>query len=256
MPLFSCPANDPKVKEIELTDPCFISDLHLNAESPADQAPFIRFLQDTASHYGELVILGDFFDYWVGDDAAFTAQSVLKALKSFSREHPIYFMHGNRDFMVGARLMQAMGATLLDDPAVARLRSDRLLLSHGDLWCVKDIEYQKLRRKVRSVWWQWLMLRFPLKKRLEIAHNARMKSRASKGQKKADTMDVDNVTVAEAARRCKANIVIHGHTHRPGCIALPKGLTRYVLGDWRHNAERFEGSALVFKQGNPTVLHF
>lgn len=257
MPLFSCPTNSPKVNEITLTDPCFISDLHLNSEDAGEVAAFENFLFTFAKKRKELVILGDFFDYWVGDDALFTAQSILSPLVNFSQTHSIYFMHGNRDFMVSSDFAHATGATLLADPTVAHYQDLTLLLSHGDLWCTKDVEYQKLRRKVRSVWWQWLMLRFPLKKRLNIAHNARMKSKTKKNRKKAEEMDVDAQTVIEAAQNVSADMVIHGHTHRPGQVPLTASLSRYVLGDWRHEApDHFCGSCLVFEQKTPVYLHF
>ena len=257
MPLFACPTNSPKVHEITLTDPCFISDLHLNSEDHGEVEAFKTFLDTVAEKRKELVILGDFFDYWVGDDALFTAKAVIEPLKQFSQTHSIYFMHGNRDFMVSDRLMHAMGATLLADPTIARYQNQTLLLSHGDLWCTKDVDYQKLRRKVRSVWWQWLMLRFPLKKRLSIAHNARMKSRTQKNNKKAEEMDVEAAAVIEAARLTSADMIIHGHTHRPGQISLTPTLSRYVLGDWRHQADgHFGGSCLVFEEKTPVYLSF
>ena len=97
------------------------------------------------------MILGDFFDYWVGDNASYTMAHVSEALRAYASTHTLYIMHGNRDFMMGSLYAREIGATLLKDPAVAVLRGRRILLSHGDLWCTFDADYQKVRKRVRSV---------------------------------------------------------------------------------------------------------
>lgn len=174
-----------------LNDPVFISDLHLSHSEPDTINAFLRFLEHEAAEHAELLILGDFFDYWIGDDASYTMAAVADALRAYSASHGLYIMHGNRDFMMGERFAREIGATLLRDPAVGVLRGERILLSHGDLWCTFDADYQKVRRRVRSVWWQWIMLRLPLKKRLQVAEDARARSRTRKSVKAAYITDVD-----------------------------------------------------------------
>ena len=257
MSLFSCPTNETQTDRIELSDPCFISDLHLNAESQAQAEFFIRFLHEVGEKHSELVILGDFFDYWVGDDAWESACGILEPLQKWGQRHKLYIMHGNRDFMMGKNLASRLGAILLRDPCVARINAQNVLLSHGDLWCVNDHDYQKVRQKVRSFWWQWLVLRLPLTKRLQIAHDARARSKMSKVKKEALQMDVDAQTVANDARRQRCDLVIHGHTHQPGTYAVAKDLNRIVLPDWKFEAANcFCGGFLSFQQDQPILQKF
>lgn len=236
MSLFSCPCIEAKTNSITLTLPCFISDLHLNTEVTGQAAFFRRFLDEVAVHYEELLILGDFFDYWVGDDAWESASAILEPLRAFGKEKKLFLMHGNRDFMMGASLARRLNATLLTDPTVAQMGNQKVLLSHGDLWCINDEDYQKVRLKVRSFWWQWMVLRLPLKKRLSIAHNARARSKESKIKKEALAMDVDSKAVLDDALRLGCDAVIHGHTHRPGTYRLNDTINRYVLADWDFRA--------------------
>ena len=173
---FTVPALEGTAGPVTLNDPVFISDLHLSHSEPDTMNAFLRFLEREAAEHAELLILGDFFDYWIGDDASYTMAAVADALRAYSASHGLYIMHGNRDFMMGERFAREIGATLLRDPAVGVLRGERILLSHGDLWCTFDADYQKVRRRVRSVWWQWIMLRLPLKKRLQVAEDARARA--------------------------------------------------------------------------------
>mgnify|MGYP002532761105 FL=1 len=257
MSLFSCPTNETQTDRIELSDPCFISDLHLNAESQAQAEFFIRFLHEVGEKHSELVILGDFFDYWVGDDAWESASRILEPLQKWGQSHKLFIMHGNRDFMMGKKLASRLGATLLRDPCVARINTQNVLLSHGDLWCINDHDYQKVRQKVRSFWWQWLVLRLPLSKRLKIAHDARTRSKESKVKKEALLMDVDAPTVADAALQKQCSFVIHGHTHQPGEYALSEELRRFVLPDWRFCAANcFKGGYLTFINATPVLQTF
>ena len=252
MSLFSCPTIEAQTDRITLSDPCFISDLHLNTESKIQSDFFVKFLNEVAQQHSELIILGDFFDYWVGDDAWDSAASVLEPLKKWAEHKKLYIMHGNRDFMMGRHLMERLGATLLKDPTVAVIGSRHVLLSHGDLWCTDDQDYQKVRRKVRSFWWQWMVLRLSLKKRLQIAHDARARSKVSKVKKDASKMDVNGEAVIRDAHGRLCDLVIHGHTHRPGCYDLEDGLYRYVLPDWKlEAANTLSGGYLIFKNDKP-----
>ena len=257
MSLFSCPTIETQTDRITLSDPCLISDLHLNTEVSAHAAFFSRFLNEVADKHKELVILGDFFDYWVGDDAWDSAASILEPLKQFALSHALFIMHGNRDFMMGKRLAKRLGATLLSDPTTAQIGNKKVLLSHGDIWCINDHDYQKVRRKVRSFWWQWMVLRLPLSKRLDIAHNARARSKVSKVKKDALLMDVDNSTVKNECLRLGCDLVIHGHTHRPGSYLIDEKLSRFVLPDWDFRASNaYRGGYLTFSDTKPELLTF
>ena len=203
---FTVPALEGTAGPVTLNDPVFISDLHLSHSEPDTINAFLRFLEHEAAEHAELLILGDFFDYWIGDDASYTMAAVADALRAYSASHGLYIMHGNRDFMMGERFAREIGATLLRDPAVGVLRGERILLSHGDLWCTFDADYQKVRRRVRSVWWQWIMLRLPLKKRLQVAEDARARSRTRKSVKAAYITDVDERALDEAARNLEAAV--------------------------------------------------
>ena len=142
MSFFSTPSKEVTRNSIVLRDPVFISDLHLNGDEPDTINGFLRFLNDVASQHQELVILGELFDYWVGDDDIESAGIVVEALKKFSETHKLYIMHGNRDFMLGNRFGEACGAKMLADPCVTSNQGVRILLSHGDIWCTDDEVYQ------------------------------------------------------------------------------------------------------------------
>ena len=254
MSFFSTPSQEVTRNSIVLRDPVFISDLHLNGDEPDTINGFLRFLNDVASQHQELVILGDLFDYWVGDDDVESAGIVVEALKKFSETHKLYIMHGNRDFMMGNRFGEAYGAKMLADPCVTSNQGERILLSHGDLWCTDDEVYQKVRRKVRGFWWQWTMLRLPLSKRLEVAQNARAKSKATKQATSAKTMDVVNGEVIKAALQHRAQNVIHGHTHQPGMVQLDAHTARYVLPDWHFEGEKAVRGGYIVLEDNQPVL--
>lgn len=253
MSLFSCPAREAVTDRIVLDNPCLISDLHLSADESFHAECFERFLNTKAKDYRELVILGDFFDYWVGDDAIGTVQHIVDALKTYAKTHKVYVMHGNRDFMLGNRFAQACNATLLVDPCQAIVGNETVLLSHGDLWCTHDPDYQAVRHRVRSFWWQWLVLRLPLAKRLSIARNAREKSRQQKTQKEAYKMDVAQEALDRAFVASKALTVIHGHTHKPGTYPHPNGV-RIVLPDWRFNGNSLLAAGYLAKENGTWIL--
>ncbi|MBO7172755.1 MAG: UDP-2,3-diacylglucosamine diphosphatase [Burkholderiaceae bacterium] len=254
MKFFSTPCQEVTVDSIVLRDPVFISDLHLNGDDSDTIDGFLHFLDDVASQHQELVILGDLFDYWVGDDAIETVSVVIEALKKYSEKHSLYIMHGNRDFMMGEDFGKACGATMLADPCVTSNQGVRILLSHGDIWCTDDEVYQKVRRKVRGFWWQWTMLRLPLRKRLDVAENARAKSKATKQDTEASKMDVVNAEVVKTALQKHAHAVIHGHTHQPSIVQLDGPLNRYVLSDWLFKDGRaVRGNYIVISDNKPVL---
>ncbi|MGY0561636.1 UDP-2,3-diacylglucosamine diphosphatase [Luteimonas sp. A277] len=227
----------------------FIADLHLDPERPDITRLFGDFLDAEARQADALYILGDLFESWVGDDdpseaGAFVAAK-LRALADSGL--PVFFMHGNRDFMLGRDYAARAGMRLLPDPSVIELYGKPVLLMHGDLLCTDDVEYQKVRAQVRNPDWRAHMLSQPLQARLAFAQQARASSQARQGEmKQAGTMesitDASPVAVEETMRRYGIDTLIHGHTHRPAIHDLAIGdraCRRIVLGDWYE-----QGSAL------------
>ncbi|MBH2019821.1 MAG: UDP-2,3-diacylglucosamine diphosphatase [Burkholderiales bacterium] len=217
----------------------FISDLHLNADAPATFSAFQRYLQDTPAD--AVFILGDLFEVWVGDDAVSTGFSAhpgnsfenlcASTLDAAGRRLALFFMHGNRDFLVGQALMDTCHATLLDDPAVLTFAGRRWLLSHGDALCLDDTDYLRFRRQVRGQDWQQAFLAKPLAERQALAREMRRQSEARK-QSGADYADVDAGAARQWLQAANAATLIHGHTHKPARHDLGKGLSRVVLSDW------------------------
>ncbi len=216
----------------------FISDLHLTEERPAANERFIAFLEESARTADALYILGDFFEYWIGDDDLGEPFNAVIAglLRDLSqRGVRLSLMHGNRDFLIGERFCAATGAKLLDDPTVAEIGDVKTLLMHGDTLCTDDLEYQAWRRKARDPAFQAEFLAKPLAERRRLAFGMREKSRQVMEGKAAEIMDVNGEAVREALRRHGVRRLIHGHTHRPGrhAVALDDGRgERWVLPDW------------------------
>ncbi len=217
----------------------FISDLHLCDSRPHINQAFITFLADTASHAQALYILGDLFEYWAGDDsmASGTQMATIRALKKLSRQNVvIYFMHGNRDFLLGDAFAKATGATLLADPSLVTLYGKPVLLSHGDALCTDDVAYQEFRREVRNRAWQQQFLSQPIAKRITYIEQLRAKSEQAKSTKAMQIMDVNAMAVEQLlSTHAYPPLFIHGHTHRPNKHTLTlQGHTceRWVLGDW------------------------
>ncbi len=220
----------------------FISDLHLQASEPATFAAWHDYM--LRSRADAIFILGDLFEAWVGDDAATEPGSFEHAcanvLKQAAEMRPVFFMQGNRDFLVGQDLMRQCGATLLADPAVLDFGGTRWLLSHGDQLCLADTDYLKFRAVVRSAEWQSDFLAKPLPERRAIARDLRQQSEALKRSARAyaDVVaDVDAAAAATWLRDARASHLIHGHTHKPGDHSLDSGLQRIVLSDWDVSAQ-------------------
>lgn len=217
----------------------FISDLHLCASRPAITAAFIRFLQNTAKQAENLFILGDLFEYWAGDDDLGSPehQAIIQALKAISDAGTqLYFIHGNRDFLIAQAFAKATDATLLKDPSKLKLYENTVLLSHGDALCTDDINYQAFRTQVRSPAWQNTFLAQALSERKAQIEALRLRSEQEKSYKTADIMDVNQEAVAALVREYQyPALLIHGHTHRPAVHTLSidgKTCQRIVLGDW------------------------
>jgi UDP-2,3-diacylglucosamine hydrolase len=189
-------------------------------------------MADTAAD--AVFLLGDLFEAWVGDDVLDTGgfeAGCAEVLRATAQRVPLFFMAGNRDFLVGQRLVQATGMTLLDDPTVFSFGDRRWLLSHGDALCVGDIEYQVFRAQVRSERWQQGFLAQPLSLRQAVARGLRTESDALKTTDRVYS-DVDGATALRWLQAADAQALVHGHTHKPGEHALDARRWRIVLSDW------------------------
>ena len=215
----------------------FISDLHLQASEPATFNGWRQYMQSTPAD--AVFILGDLFEVWVGDDAlqsgSFESQCA-DVIRQTAARVPVFFMHGNRDFLVGSALMGLCHARLLDDPTVLVFEGKRWLLSHGDALCIDDLPYMQFRAQVRSPGWQQAFLTQPLAERQAIARGLRQQSEARK-QSGANYADVDSQAARQLLHDANALTLIHGHTHKPAEHDLGGGMARVVLRDWDANAQ-------------------
>lgn len=215
----------------------FISDLHLHESRPQVTRAFFHFLYTQAIHAEALYILGDFFDAWIGDDDdSELVQDVANGLHKLSESGvAIYFMHGNRDFLLGNTYANKAGMTLIPDGKVIDLYGTPSLLMHGDSLCTDDVEYQQFRAMVRSPQWQQQILAQPLAARRALAAQLREKSQSMNSLKADDIMDVSPTAVVAQMAAAGVTRLIHGHTHRPArhpLIINGKPAERIVLGDW------------------------
>ena len=229
-----------------------ISDLHLQAGEPATFDAWQGYLQTTPAD--ALFILGDLFEVWIGDDAAtqpgFEAQCAV-ALSQIAARMPVYFMHGNRDFLVGPAFAAQCGLTLLEDPTVLVLHGARWLLSHGDLLCLDDVEYLRFREQVRTPEWQATFLAKPLQERRAIARTMRAQSEDRKRRPDMVWADVDGAAAREWLQTASAQTMVHGHTHRPADHDLGSGLQRRVLSDWDVEAQPPRAQVLCLTPAGP-----
>ena len=210
----------------------FISDLHLQPSEPATFDAWRAFMRTTPAD--AVFILGDLFEVWVGDDAAAAPgfeSDCAAVLRAAAGRVPVFFMHGNRDFLVGQGLMQSTGATLLDDPTELDFLGQRWLLTHGDALCLGDRDYLTFRAQVRTLDWQRDFLARPLAERKAVAQGLRAQSEARNGSGLPDA-DVDALAAAAWLDAADAAVMIHGHTHRPADHALAGDRRRVVLSDW------------------------
>lgn len=215
----------------------FVADLHLTDERPAATGRFFRFLDEEAAGADALYILGDLFEAWTGDDhdeaVAHDTARRLRALADAGTR--VYFLHGNRDFMLAAGYAARAGMTLIADPAVVDLYGTPTLLMHGDTLCTDDLAYQRFRRRARHPLVLALLRRLPRGLRRRLARQARAGSEAAKAAKPAAIMDVNAAAVARALRDAGVSRLIHGHTHRPAehrLVVDGRGRERWVLPDW------------------------
>ena len=220
---------------------CFISDLHLDRERPDIAEQFVVFLAGEARNADALYILGDLFEAWIGDDDddPYTLQVQQTLCELTQSGVPGYFMHGNRDFMIGDDFARNTGFELLPDPTIIELYGHSLLLSHGDKYCTDDTDYQTFRRQSRDPVWQQKMLALPLSERRRIAAQLRTESLSSTAGKPMEIMDVNRDAIGAALREAGVTRILHGHTHRPAVHRFSIDGTqalRIVLGDWYEQA--------------------
>ncbi|TGD76199.1 UDP-2,3-diacylglucosamine diphosphatase [Mangrovimicrobium sediminis] len=210
----------------------FISDLHLDPARPAVTAALAGFLQ-THTNCDALYVLGDLFEAWIGDDDdAPLAAEVAELFHTFAAAGPdLYFMRGNRDFLLGDTWCARAGGTLLPDPSLVDLYGTPTLLMHGDSLCTADASYMAFRAQVRDPAWQADVLARPLEERRALAAQLRAQSREASSNKPEDILDVTPAEVERVMREAGVSRLVHGHTHRPGHHEFDLG-ERWVLGDW------------------------
>lgn len=234
----------------------FIADLHLQTEEPAITAGFLRFLAGEARKADALYILGDLFEAWIGDDDPNPLhQEIAEAIYALTQSGvPCYFIHGNRDFLVGQRFARACGMTLLDEEEVLDLYGRQVLIMHGDTLCTDDAGYLAFRAKVHTPWIQRLFLALPLFIRRRIAARMRADSKAANSSKSLEIMDVNPQAVVDTLQRHRVQWLIHGHTHRPAIHTLDANgqpAFRVVLGAWHS-----EGSMVKVTKDDVELIPF
>ena len=226
----------------------FISDLHLQADQSATFAAWQHYMESTPAD--AVFMLGDLFEAWVGDDAVSDAVASAPETGTFedrcarvmgqtASRLSLFFMHGNRDFLVGERLMNLCNTTLLADPTVLGFNRQRWLLSHGDALCLADLDYMAFRQQVRSAAWQSDFLAKPLAERQAVARGLRQQSQAQHVKRQLSGVacaDVDSAAALTQLRAAHAPVLIHGHTHQPAEHDLGHGFSRVVLSDWDASA--------------------
>ena len=215
-----------------------VSDLHLQAAMPRTTEAFFNFLHTQATKTRQLYLLGDIFEAWAGDDDIADAYNrlVVEEIKNISaRGIEVFWIAGNRDFLVGEQFAKTCNITLLPDPFVTTIADRLLVLTHGDAYCTDDAAYMEFRAQVRDAEWQRNFLALPLTQRKAIIENLRAGSRAAQRDKSYEIMDVNDEAIAGLFEQTASATMIHGHTHRPARHDYQedgKTRVRYVLSDW------------------------
>lgn len=235
----------------------FISDLHLQVSHPRTVEAFLAFLAQRAAHAERLYLLGDIFEYWAGDDDLadpFNAHiaSAIRAVADAGTA--AYWIAGNRDFLVGAAFAQAAGLQLLQEPHVIEAGARRLALVHGDAQCTLDIKYMAFRAQVRQPAWQAQFLGMPLAQRKAIIAGLREGSREAHAGKTYEIMDVTPDAIDAVFAATGADVIIHGHTHRPAVHEHGQRL-RYVLPDWELDDSPARGGWITLHADGGIVRH-
>ena len=230
----------------------FISDLHLDPKRADIQACFDEFInscltssQDSPADIDSLYILGDLFEVWIGDDASIRVyKQPIAQLKQLSESGiNIFVMHGNRDFLMGSDFEVASGSKLIPDLHQITIASQKILLSHGDIFCTDDKDYINFRKMVRNPAWQHEFLAKSITERVSIAQAIREQSKQNGLEKSSEITDVNQDTVKQIMLEHNSSTLIHGHTHRPAVHEFKlrgKSAKRIVLSDWTPYAEVLE----------------
>lgn len=237
----------------------FVSDIHLDASRSSIIDLFNLFLNRRAARADALYILGDLFEYWIGDDAHYKEYaSTFDALKQLTDRVPVYFLHGNRDFLVAERFARQTGVSLIAEETVINPYQQKILVMHGDTLCTDDIAYQNFRKKTHNKFLQKSVLALPVFVRQSIANRLRATSKQAIGQKSPEIMDVNQSAVDAAVQRNGVTILIHGHTHRSAIHNFTIGTenyTRVVLGDWYTHGNVFCLSDQGMRLEDFTAIH-
>ena len=232
----------------------FISDLHLEPIENNRLKTFYNLLSRANDDFDALYIIGDLFEYWIGDDDEHPVnRNIIQNIKkSTDNGLGIFLMHGNRDFLLGSKFEEMTGAEIIDDMTIIEDEFCKIMVSHGDVFCTDDIEYQKLKKTLRSDEWIKSFLSKTIEERIIFANQLRSQSAESSSNKAESIMDVNLDYVDEVIEKNNLDILIHGHTHRPAIHKLDSGASRAVLGSWENN----EGWIIEYKQGNIDLKSF
>ena len=243
------------------------SDIHLGPSIPRTNQAFYKFLEQAAEQADSLILVGDIFNYWIGDDIAIQHPEpwlveAIAHLQSFAKQKPLYFLHGNRDFLMGHDFAHLIGATLLPEQILLEVDHQLVYLSHGDELCSDDKGFMLFRYWTRKAWLQNIFFKLPMKWRIAIANRARSQS---KDKQAAITYDHSKGEVAETAVNAifkqypSLNGMIHGHTHKPQAHQIEvndKAYWRLVLPDWElDHARNRSGFAILNKDGFQLISH-
>ena len=229
----------------------FVSDVHLQADMPGTTQAFLNFLQLHAVSAQQLYLLGDLFEYWAGDDDIESPYNrcIVDAIHAVSDAGvAVFWMPGNRDFLVGPEFAGAIGGSILPDPSVITLCSRRIVLAHGDAQCTDDRDYMAFRSKVRTPQWQQEFLAMPLAQRKTIIEGLRRGSREAQHSKSYEIMDVSQTAITALFDTSGAATLIHGHIHRPACHEYESAQEkryRHVLPDWDCDTDQPRGGWLA-----------
>ncbi len=231
----------------------FISDIHLSAENPSITQLFLHYLQNHIHLIDELYILGDLFNVWIGDDDdSEWLQPITQQIQTVtSKQIPIYFCHGNRDFLLGTHYAEIIGMQLLPEYFVQTCQSSSILLCHGDSFCTHDKAYMDFRHQVRSADWKNAFLSLSLEERRVQAESYRQQSQTASKEKQEDILDVNLHEIDKAFETFNTQIIIHGHTHRPAKHQHNHHCVRWVLSDWHS-----KGNFLELKDTDFTMFYF
>ncbi|MCC2624887.1 MAG: UDP-2,3-diacylglucosamine diphosphatase [Burkholderiales bacterium] len=214
----------------------FISDLHLSPETPENNQILFNLLTSWQQNLDGLYILGDFFDYYLGDDDNNEFMlSIKKAFREFTKHVPIYFIGGNHDFGIGPIFEKETKIRFIRDLTTIKVGTNTILLSHGDAFCTLDIKYQRMKKILQNPLLMYILRKTPLSWRYKLKDTLEKKSAKAFNSMPQDTYHVVDNTIIEFAKQKQANIVIHGHTHKPGRYLIEANnltIQRYEIPDW------------------------